>query len=187
MVATSQAEDRGLVQDDRRAQEVFRLGTRPGVMATARLKTLAGQPRATVMTRARTSQAPLETPAGPRACLQVTVEREGGRQPRVARFGGSPLRRQRTAVLTDLAPILARTRRHALSRRRLTERGEGWDAEVPREGPHGRQRADLTPPGRRERPAWLPRRAMRRRQTRVVCRRGPEDMHAGRSRRPART
>ncbi|WP_281897756.1 hypothetical protein [Phytohabitans aurantiacus] len=37
------------------------------------------------------------------------LRRDRGRKPLVARFGGIPLRRERHAVLTDLAPVMART------------------------------------------------------------------------------
>ena len=50
----------------------------------------------------------IDTPAGKRTCFQVTVARDG-RKPLVARFGGIPLKRQRNAVLTDLAPVTAST------------------------------------------------------------------------------
>jgi hypothetical protein len=48
-------------------------------------------------------KAKVETPYGPRTCLQVTVGR-GGRKPLAARFGGIPLKRQQKAALTDRIP-----------------------------------------------------------------------------------
>jgi hypothetical protein len=186
LVAKYQAEARGLVPYDLLAQDGFRLGQLHGVMETSRLQTLAGKPRSPVMKRARTYKATIETPEGPPACLQVTVEREGGRKPRVARVGGLPLRRQRPAVLTDLAPVMASPRRHALLHRRLTECCEVCAARGPLEVHHVRQLADLNPPGRRERPAWRHLRATRRRTTLVVCRRCHEAIHVGRAPVPVR-
>jgi hypothetical protein len=55
-----------------------------------------------------------ETPAGPRTVFQVTVERDRGRKPLVARFGGIPLKRAHTAVLTDQRPVMASNRRNEL-------------------------------------------------------------------------
>jgi retron-type reverse transcriptase len=186
IVAKSQAEYRGLVQSSLLAQDVFRLGKLHWVMETALLKTLARKPRSTVMKRARKSKATIEPPEGPRACLQVTVERDGGRKPLVARFGGIPLRRQRTAVLTDVSPVMASTRRNELIHRLLPEGCEVCDAQGHLEVHHVRTLADLNQPGRRERPAWRHLMAKRRRTTLVVCRRCHEAIHAGRATVPVR-
>jgi hypothetical protein len=186
IVAKYQAEYRGLVQYYLLAQDVFRLRQLHWVMETSLLKTLAGKHRSTVTKMARKHTATIETPDGPRACLQVTVERDGGRKPLVARFGGIPLRRQRTAVLTDLSPLMASTRRNELIHRLLTECCEVCDAQVHLEVHHVRQLADLNQPGRRERPAWMHLMAKRRRKTLVVCRRCHEDIHAGRVTVPVR-
>jgi hypothetical protein len=155
-------------------------------METSLLETLAGKHRCTVMKMARKYKATIETPEGPHACLQVTVERDGGRKPLVARFGGIPLRRQRTAVLTDLAPVMASTRRNELIHRLLTECCEVCEAQGHLEVHHVCKLADLNQPGRRERPAWMHLMAKRRRKTLVVCRRCHEDIHVGRVTVPVR-
>jgi AI2M/AI1M-like, HNH endonuclease/Type II intron maturase len=186
IVAKYQAEYRGLVQYYLLAQDVFRLAKLHGVMETSRLKTLAGKHRSPVTKMARTCQATIETPAGPRACWQVTVERDGGRKPLVARFGGLPLRRQRTAVLTDISPVMASTRRNELIHRLLTECCEVCEAQGHLEVHHVRQLADLNQPGRREKPAGMHLMAKRRRKTLVVCRRCHADIHAGRVTVPVR-
>ena len=186
IVAKYQAEYRGLVQYYLLAQDVFRLGKLHWVMETSLLKTLAGKHRSTVTKMARKYKATIETPEGPRACLQVTVERERGRKPLVARFGGLPLRRQRTAVLTDVSPVMASTRRNELIHRLLTECCEVCEAQVQLEVHHVRKLADLNQPGRREKPAWMHLMAMRRRKTLVVCRRCHEAIHAGRVTVPVR-
>jgi group II intron reverse transcriptase/maturase len=115
IVAKYQAEYAGLVQYYLLAQDVFRLGALHWIMETSLLKTLAGKHRSTVTKMARRYKATIQTPHGPRACLQVIVERDGARKPLVARFGGIPLRRQRTAVLTDQRPVMASTRRNELA------------------------------------------------------------------------
>ncbi|HVQ52933.1 MAG TPA: reverse transcriptase domain-containing protein, partial [Mycobacterium sp.] len=88
IVAKYQAEYRGLVQYYLLAQDVFRLGRLRWVMETSLLKTLAGKHRSTVPKMARRYKALVETPAGQRACLQVRIDRDGGRKPLIARFGG---------------------------------------------------------------------------------------------------
>jgi hypothetical protein len=49
---------------------------------------------------------------------------------------------------------------------------------------HVRKLADLSKPGRRDKPAQMHLMAKRRRKTLVTCRRCHEDIHAGRATRP---
>lgn len=184
IVAKYQAEYAGLVQYYLLAQDVFRLGRLHWVMETSLLKTLAGKHRSTVNVMARKYKAVVETPAGPRKCLQVTVERDRGRKPLVARFGGIPLRRARTVVLTDQRPVMASARRNELIHRLLAGRCEICEDTVNLEVHHVRKLADLSKPGRREKPAWMHLMAMRRRKTLITCRRCHEDIHAGRATKP---
>jgi group II intron reverse transcriptase/maturase len=129
-------------------------------------------------------QATIATPAGPRKCLQVVIERDRGRKPLVTRFGGIPLRRVRTAVLTGQRPVMASTRRNELILRLLAGRCEICQDTVSLEVHHVRKLADLTKPGRRDKPQWMRLMAMRRRKTLITCRRCHEDIHAGRATRP---
>src|SRR5258708_19813614 len=109
IVAKYQAEYAGLVRYYLLAQDVFRLGRLHWVMETSLLKTLAGKHRSTVSAMARKYKATVETPAGPRKCLQVVIKRDRGRKPLVTRFRGIPLRRARTAGLTDQRPAIHST------------------------------------------------------------------------------
>jgi group II intron reverse transcriptase/maturase len=186
IVAKYGAEYTGLVQYYVLAQDVFRLGRLRWVMETSMLKTLAGKHRSTVTTMARKYKKTIETPAGLRTVFQVTVERDRGRKPLVARFGGIPLTRARTAVLTDRRPVMASTRRNELIHRLLAGRCEICEDTVNLEVHHVRKLADLTMPGRRDKPAWMHLMAMRRRKTLVICRRCHEDIHAGRATKPNR-
>src|SRR5262249_45085564 len=108
------SEYRGFVQYYLLAQDVFRLEKLRWVMETSMLKTLAGKQKSTVAKRARKYKASIDPPDGPRTCFQVTVHRDQGKKPLVARFGGIPLTRQRTAIMTDLKPIMATTKRNEL-------------------------------------------------------------------------
>lgn len=179
IVAKYQAEYRGVVQYYLLAQDVFRLGRLGWVMETSLLKTLACKHRSTVSKMARRYKTPVETPHGPRTCLQVAIERQG-RKPLVARFGAIPLRRQRTAVLTDQRPVLASSKRNELIHRLLAGRCEICDATENLQVHHIRKLADLNKPGRRPQPGWMHLMATRRRKTLVVCRSCHEDIHAGR-------
>jgi hypothetical protein len=104
-------------------------------METSLLKTLAGKHRSTVSAMARKYKATVDIPAGPRKCLQVVIERDRGRKPLVTRFGGIPLRRVRTAVLTDQRPVMASTRRNELILRLLAGRCEICEDTVKPGGP----------------------------------------------------
>jgi len=185
IVAKFQAEYRGLVQYYLLAQDVFRLGKLRWVMETSLLKTLAGKHRSTVTKMARKYKATTETPYGPRKCFQVTVQRDGRRKPLVTRFGGIPLKRQPTAVLTDLSPVMASARRNELIRRLLAGYCEICEARKNLEVHHIRKLADLNRPGRRERPAWMQLMAKRRRKTLVICRPCHENIHVGRTTAPS--
>src|SRR3982751_778537 len=180
IVAKYGAEYAGLVQYYLLAQDVFRLGRLRWTMETSMLKTLACKHRSTVTKMARRYKTTIESPAGPRTVFQVTVDRDRGRKPLVARFGGIPRRRVRTAVLTDQRPVLASTRRNELIHRLVAGRCEICEDTENLEVHHIRKLADLNRPGRPEKPAWMHLMAMRRRKTLVACRRCHEDLHAGR-------
>jgi group II intron reverse transcriptase/maturase len=186
IVAKYAAEYRGFVQYYLLAQDVFRLERLRWVMETSMLKTLAGKHRSSVTKMAAKYKTVIDTPAGKRTCFQVTVARDHGRKPLVARFGGIPLRRQRTAVLTDLAPVMASTKRNELIHRLLADRCEICEARNQIEVHHIRKLADLNRHDRPDRPAWIHLMAKRRRKTIVICRPCHEDIHAGRYNAPTR-
>ncbi len=184
IIAKYQSEYAGRVQYYLLAQDVFRLGRLHWVMETSLLKTLSGKHRSTVRKMARKHKAVIATPAGPRKCLQLVIERDRGRKPLVARFGGIPLRRVRTAVLTDQQPVMASARRNELIHRLLAGRCELCEGTAGLEVHHVRKLADLNKPGRREKPPWMELMAKRRRKTLVTCRHCHEDIHAGRATTP---
>jgi len=103
-----------------------------------------------------------------------------GRKPLVARFGGIPLKRRRTAVITDLKPVMATTWRNELVHRLLAGRCELCEGRAGLQVHHVRKLADLNKPGRPDRPAWIRLMAMRRRKTLVVCDHCHQGIHAGR-------
>ena len=126
---------------------------------------------------ARKYTATVDTPNGPRKCLQARIERSG-RKPLVARFGGIPLRRQRDAVIVDRVPVPGIIRHKELITRLLADRCEictGTDGITVH---HVRRLADLTRPGRPQ-PAWAAQMARRRRKTLVVCRTCHDAIHTG--------
>ncbi|MEU3343351.1 reverse transcriptase domain-containing protein, partial [Streptomyces sp. NPDC006668] len=181
IVAKYGSEYRGFVQYYLLAQDVFRLEILRWVMETSMLKTLAGKHKSTVMKMARRYKTSIDTPDGRRTCFQVTVQREKGKKPLVARFGGIPLKRKRTAVLTDRQPVMATARRNELIHRLLAGKCEICEGRTGLQVHHVRKLADLNKPGRPERPSWVRLMAMRKRKTLVVCERCHQNIHAGRS------
>ena len=168
VVSTYGSEYRGIVQYYLLAGDVSRLNRLRWVAETSMLKTLAAKHQTSVSKMARKYKATLETPSGRRTCFEVTVAR-AGRKPLVARFGGIPLRRKKTAVLDDRQPDPVGTRRKQL----ITRLHAGWcelcDRRAQVQVHQVRRLADLSKPGRPQ-AAWEQIMAERRRKTLVVCR-----------------
>jgi len=167
IVSTYGAEYRGIVQYYLLAGNVARLYRLQWVMETSLLKTLADKHRSSVSKMARKHKAAIDTPYGPRKCLEARIERTG-RKPLVARFGGIPLRRQRDAVLTDRLPVPGIIRHKELVTRLLADRCEICGSTGQVDVHQVRKLADLGKPGQ-SRPAWAELMARRRRKTLVVC------------------
>ena len=162
------AEYRGIVQYYLLAGDVWRLDRLHWVMLTALLKTLAGKHGSSVSKMARKHAATIETPHGPRKCMQVRVERTEGRKPLVATFGGIPLRRQKNAVLTDRQPVRDPARGSELIRRLQTGRCELCEHTAKVQVHQIRNLAALNRPGQPQL-EWMQTMAKRRRKTLVVC------------------
>jgi hypothetical protein len=141
---------------------------------------LAAKHKTTVTKVARKHTTTVQTPHGPRKCIETIVKCDGGRKPLVARFGGIPLKRQPHAVLIDDPPVRVGPRHSELIQRLLAGKCELCGATANIEVHHIRKLADLNQPGRPEKPAWLRLMARRRRKTLVTCRRCHHDIHAGR-------
>jgi len=173
------AEYRGLVQYYLLASDVHRLSRVHWVMLTSMLKTLAAKHRSTVTKMARKYQACIDTAHGRRSCFQASVERDG-RKPLVARFGGIPLARQKTAVLYDHQPTPLTTRRKGkeLIHRLRAGRCEWCEQRADVHVHHVRALADLATAGQPQ-PAWAQLMVKKRRKTLAVCRDCHDTIHAG--------
>jgi hypothetical protein len=118
------------------------------------------------------------TSIGASAPFEATVARSGGRKPLVARFGGIPLRRQNTAILTD-RPTAPPIRRKELIDRLLTGRCELCERTEDIEVHHVRKLSELNPVGLTNSPAWMRLMTRRRRKTLVVCQTCHANIHPG--------
>jgi len=177
IVASYGSQYRGIVQYYLLAGDVYRLGRLRWVMLTSLLKTLASKHRCTVTKIAAKHQAKVQTPYGPRTCFEATVE-QAGRKPLVARFGGIPLKRQKSAVINDRVPDRVTHPRKELILRLLTAKCELCEQPGPMHVHHVRKLTDLEPPGPAQ-PTWTKLMARRRRKTLVVCAACHDHIHSG--------
>jgi group II intron reverse transcriptase/maturase len=167
IVATYGAQYRGLVNYYLLAGDVWRLNRVRWIMQNSLLKTLACKYGSSVSKMAARYKTAIDTPHGPRTCLQATVERTG-RKPLTATFGGIPLKRQRDAVLTDRQPppgIICRTE---LIKRLQAGRCEMCQHTGEVEAHHVAKLAHLGKPGQPQ-PPWAELMARKRRKTLVIC------------------
>jgi group II intron reverse transcriptase/maturase len=162
------AEYRGTIQYYLLANNIRVLHRLRWAAEVSLLKTLASKHRSTVMKMSRKHRAKIDTPVGPRRCYEAVVERGDGRTPLVARFGGIPLRRQKTAVLTDRVPGRAPHGQKELITRLLKGRCELCERTGAMRVHHIRALAELDTLGSAP-PEWAAIMAKRRRKALVVC------------------
>lgn len=179
IVATYQAEYRGLVEYYQLAHNLHSLNRLRWVMETSLLRTLARKHRSSVHKQRQRYRTRLQTAHGPRQGLEVVVERGAGKKPLVATWGGISLQRRKRAILLD-HPTAVKSNRSELLQRLLAETCELCGLHDRIEVHHIRHLRDLRRHGRRPPPRWVQVMAARRRKTLVVCRPCHGDIHAGR-------
>ena len=168
ILRTYQDEYRGLYQYYQYAENVCWLNTIHWDMEQSLVHTLATkyQTRCTaILKRLKTT---VETPHGMRTCLQVIIRQEG-KKPRVATFGGIPLKRNKQAVLVDRVPTPIRYEQKEVIRRLM--RGTCELCEVKEEAcvvHQVKKLVDLERMGKK-RPLWAYIMLKRRRKTLIVC------------------
>jgi hypothetical protein len=122
IVTQFQAEFRGVAEYYRLAFNRHRLGRLKYVMQRSLTKTLARKYRTRVAQVYRRYHAVLDTEHGPRRGLRVTVDRDGGRPPLVAQWGGISLARDITPrPLYDNPPRIWNNRRSEVVQRLLAD------------------------------------------------------------------
>ena len=180
IVEQYQSEFRGVVQYYLPASNVSHFGRLRAVMEMSLARTLAAKHKSTARQMRRKYKSVVETEHGPRVCLRVIKQRDNGKRPLVAYFGGIPLKRQRQAVLVDQQPQRYRADRTELIQRLLADECEMCGSTVGVEVHHIRALRDLNVKGQREKPRWVQLMAARKRKTLVVCRTCHMDIHHGR-------
>ncbi len=171
------AEYRGVVNYYLLAGDAWRLHALRWNAETSMLKTLAAKHQSSVTKMAARYKAKIETPHGLRTCFEARVARDG-KKDLVARFGGIPLRRNKTVVIADPVPVLAPMPRKELLFRLRAARCElcgrrGTVAVVHQVA----KLARLGTPGPGQ-PAWAAIMARMRRKTLVVCQPCHQAIHA---------
>jgi group II intron reverse transcriptase/maturase len=170
------AEYRGIVEYYLLAVDVWRLDRLRWAALTSMLKTLAAKHHSTVTAMAARYRATTDTPHGKRRCFEARIER-AGKQPLVARFGGTPLARNKAAVLTDRSPAQGPHPRKELIARLLKGRCELCGQPDKMVVHQVRKLASLGTPESGQ-PAWAALMARKRRKTLIVCHPCHETIHA---------
>jgi len=156
------------------AFNVHRLWQLHRVMELSLIKTLANKCRRSARQIRRKYQKMVDTLHGTQKVLAVVVERGTKKKPLVARFRGIEWRWQKSALLDD-EPREVFSVRSEVVQRLLAQHCELCGAKGNCQVPHVRKLADLSQPGRGEKPPWVKRMAARHRKTLVVC----QECHEG--------
>ena len=179
ILAQFQQEFRGLAEYYQLAVNRYHLNRLKWVMECSLMGTLAQKLRLSISRVYDRYETIYESPDGPRKVLQVTIEREAGKKPLVARWGGISLARRPKATLNDALPITW-GERSELEKRLLASACELCGSADAVQVHHIRALKDLRVPGQHEPPRWKQIMAARRRKTLIVCQYCHADIHGGR-------
>ena len=180
IICQYQQEFRGLAEYYQLAVNRYQLNRLKWVMERSLVATLAHKLRISISKVYHRYETTIETPDGPRKVLQVTLERQAGNKPLIARWGGISLARNNKAILDDsIAPTWPA--RSELEKRLLADICELCGSREHVEVHHIRALKDLERKGQAERPRWVQIMAARRRKTLVACRKCHNDIHARRA------
>jgi group II intron reverse transcriptase/maturase len=179
LLKTYQDEYRGFIQYYLLAVNVSWLSGYKWIVQQSLTHTLAAKYRSTTPTMAKRFRATVQTPHGPRTCLEATLQRGDGQKPLVARFGGIPLVRNKEAVLVDHSPIETRYERREVVRRLIASTCELCQIKDEYCVVHQvRKLAELVQMGK-DRPHWAQIMLKNRRKTLIVCQACHHAIHDG--------
>ncbi len=162
------------------AHNVGKLYRLKWTMETSMLKTLANKHKSTVTQMAAKYRTRVTTPTGALTCFQAVVQREAGKKPLVAQFGGFAIRRRKDAILVDQRPPISYTKGSELLKRLQADACELCGSTIRVEVHHLRKMADLNRHKRKQVPTWFKLMAARKRKTLIACRACHEAIHGGR-------
>ena len=170
----------GYVQYYMLAHNVHVLNELRWVMETSLLMTLAKKHKTSVNQLEKRYKTTIQTPDGPRKCLEIRVLRREER-PLIARFGGIPLRRQKRTTSKGQSQNGRTTSKGTeLIQRLLANQCECCGSAGRVEVHHIRKLADI---GKREspRPRWMREMIASKRKTLIVCKNCHRAIHSGKA------
>jgi len=173
-----QLEYRGVVEYYRLAYNLKSLGKLRWAMEQSLARTLSTKLRLSVKKALHKFRKTVRVDGKLRKVLQVQLEREDGKKPLTAHWGGISLARKKNAVLIDSPPTIWNGR-NELVQRLLADSCEICGAQNKVEVHHIRALKDLERKGQKEKPRWVQIMAARQRKTLVVCRKCHNQIHAG--------
>lgn len=168
--AQYQAEYRGVVQYYRLAYNLHVLSYLQYVMEVSLVQTLAKKYKTTCPTIYQRYGATIDTQAGPRSVLRVTIERDPLKSPFTTYFGGVSLQWNQWACLHDAPTKPMWSGRSEVVERLLAQICELCGAQEHIEVHHIRKLADLASKPGDQPPRWKRRMVARQRKTLVGCR-----------------
>jgi group II intron reverse transcriptase/maturase len=179
ILKTYQDEYRGFVQYYLLAINVSWLSGYKWIVQQSLTHTLAAKYRSTTRTMAKRFQTSVQTPHGPRKCLEATLMRDGGKKPLVARFGGIPLVRNTNAILVDHNPTPTHYERKEAVRRLIASTCELCAIKDEYCVVHQvRRLAEIAGMGK-DRPHWAQIMLKKQRKTLIVCQTCHHAIHDG--------
>ncbi|HET9000622.1 MAG TPA: reverse transcriptase domain-containing protein [bacterium] len=184
IVARYQAEYRGIVEYYQLAYNRHRFTRLKYITERSLTKTLGHKNQISVTKVYRRYRATLQTAQGPRKVLRVRVEREGGRKPLEAIWGGISLAHKRFGVgvtLNDDPAVFRKGQRSELVRRLLAGSCELCGSRDGVSAHHIRRLADLPDTAEGGSSPWAEQMAKRRRKSLIVCLACHESIHISRS------
>ena len=179
IIVRSQGEYRGLVQYYGLAQNLAQLGYVKWTMETSLLKTLASKNQTSTTKESKRLQATIQTPDGPRRCLQLIIQREK-KTPLIATFGGLSLKRRKNPVIKDRVILPYVRIRSEIVERLLNDTCEVCGGKANIQMHHVRHLRDLNKKGKKEMPLWMKIMISRKRKSIPLCKGCHDDVHSNR-------
>ena len=179
IIVRYQGEYRGLVQYYGLAQNLAQLGYVKWTMETSLLKTLASKNQTSTTKESKRLQATIQTPDGPRRCLQLIIQREK-KTPLIATFGGLSLKRRKNPIIKDRVILPYVRMRSEIVERLLNDTCEVCGGKANIQMHHVRHLRDLNKKGKKEMPLWMKIMISRKRKSIPLCKGCHDDVHSNR-------
>lgn len=179
ILQTYQDEYRGFVQYYLLAINVCWLSGYKWIVQQSLTHTLAAKYHSTTHRIAKRFQAVVQTPHGPRKCLEARLIRGAGKKPLLARFGGIPLVRNQQAVLVDRVSPVRGYEKKEVVRRLIASTCELCAIKDEQCMVHQVRKLTKLAKMGKDRPLWAQIMLKKRRKTLIVCPACHAAIHSG--------